>query len=248
MSVEVVTREQLARAAHLVLGREAERGLSGRISPAELRRAFRRRALEAHPDRARVLGRPEWQLATEFRALADAYALLADVVASRVRVEATRPAVRVRTTPSPPPPPPRPARSARAPHVAAGPLPRRRLRLAEFLYYSGRVSFRVAAEAVVWQRRQRPPLGRLAVEWGHLRPDDVLELLSSRRRDRSGELFGEYALRMGALTPRQLLALLGQQRRLQRPIGDYFVQSGIVGTAEIEAAVDALLRHNARCF
>ncbi len=244
MSVEVVTREQLARAARLVLGREAERGVSGGISPAELRRAFRRRALEAHPDRARVLGRPEWQLAAEFRALADAHALLENVVARRVRVEAVGPAVRVRTAP-PPPAPPRPAR---APHVATGPLPRRRLRLAEFLYYSGRVSFRVAAEAVVWQRRQRPPLGRLAVEWGHLRPDDVLELLAARRRDRSGELFGEYALRVGALTPRQLLALLGQQRRLQRPIGDYFVQSGIAGTAELEAAVEALLRHNARCF
>jgi hypothetical protein len=245
--VEVVTREQLATAARMVLGREAERGLAGDVPLPELRRAFRRRALEAHPDRARVLGRPEWQLAAEFRALAAAYAILEGVAACKVRVETVRPAARVRTTPAPPASP-RPTRPTPRPRVAAGPLPRRRLRLAEFLYYSGRVSFRVAAEAVVWQRRQRPPLGRLAVQWGHLQPDDVLELLSARRRDQSGELFGEYALRKGVLKPGQLLALLGQQRRLQRPIGDYFVESGIVDQAEMEASVAALLRHNARCF
>lgn len=245
MAVEVVTREQLARAARMVLGREAERGLVGDVPLPELRRAFRRRALEAHPDRARVLGRPEWQLAAEFRALVAAYAILEGIAARKVRIETVSPAARVRTTPAPPAPP-RPARQAPPPRAAAGQLPRRRLRLAEYLYYSGRVSFRIAAEAVVWQRRQRPPLGRLAVEWGHLQPDDVLELLSARRRDGSGELFGEYALRRGALKPGQLLALLGQQRRLQRPIGDFFVQSGIVDQSEMEAAVAALLRHNMR--
>ena len=43
-----------------------------------------------------------------------------------------------------------------------GPLPRRRLRLAEFLYYTGRVSWQSLIGAIVWQRSTRPHFGELA--------------------------------------------------------------------------------------
>jgi hypothetical protein len=101
-------------------------------------------------------------------------------------------------------------------------------------------------EAVAWQRRQRPSIGRIAVEWGHLSDDEVREILDLRRRDHADEPFGEYARRAGFLSAGQLLALLGRQRRLQRRIGQFFVESGILEAGEIPVIEADLSRHNAR--
>ena len=99
----------------------------------DLRRAFRARALEAHPDRALVLGRPEQALAEAFHQARWAHELL------RAVADGTPVAVR----PSGPPiERPRP--------------PSRRVRLAEYLYASGRISWECLLEALVWQQRQRP--------------------------------------------------------------------------------------------
>jgi len=199
----------------------------------EVREAFRRRALEAHPDRARALGRSEASLAEEFRALFAAYRLL--------------------SRDGPPPSagegqeaPRRPGRPPQD-HVHRAPLPHRTLLFAEYVYYSGRASWRNLVEAVAWQRRQRPALGRIAVEWGHLSEEEVRAILDERRRDgAAGEPFGAYARRKGFLTGGQLLALLGRQRRQQRRIGEFFVESGILREAEVRALDDDLARHNAR--
>jgi hypothetical protein len=126
-------------------------------------------------------------------------------------------------------------------------MPRRRLRLAEFLYYSGRVAWQDFVGAVAWQRAQRPAMGRIAVQFGYLSGAEVHEILERRRREGGGaEPFGEYAVRRGYLTPYQLLALLGQQLRLQRPIGRYFVERGLVTDGDIDAARAAVFRHNVR--
>jgi hypothetical protein len=126
-------------------------------------------------------------------------------------------------------------------------LPRRRLRFAEYLYYSGRVCWSELIEAIAWQRSQRPPLGRIAVEFGFLRPEDVALLLERRRR--AGEHavpFGEWAVREGYLSAFQLLAVLGQQLRMQRRIGEWFVERGLVEPDEIEGLRRRILRHNTR--
>jgi hypothetical protein len=99
---------------------------------------------------------------------------------------------------------------------------------------------------VAWQRRQRPAIGRIAVEWGHLSDAEVREILDRRRRDGAAEPFGEYARRQGFLSAAQLLALVGRQRRLQRRIGQFFVETGIVGEGEIPSLDADLSRHNAR--
>ena len=126
-------------------------------------------------------------------------------------------------------------------------MPHRTLLFAEFLYYSGRASWRNLVEAVAWQRRQRPAIGRIAVEWGHLSDDEVREILDRRRREGSGgEPFGEFARRRGFLSAAQILALLGRQRRLQRRIGQFFVETGIVAEGEIPSLDQDLSRHNAR--
>ena len=255
----------------------------------ELRTAYRRRVLETHPDRAAVLGRTEAELLREFRAVSEAYELLAELRAGLLpsgRLAPPPPTVRppppsarahrptARTAPQEPPrraAPPPPSRPAAAPRQAApraqaaraaqaGParpqvvppwagagLPRRRLKLAEFLYSSGRVTWQDFVAAIAWQRNQRPAVGRIAVGFGFLDRWEVAEILERRRVEGAGkEPFGEFAVRRGYLTPFQLLALLGQQLRLQQPIGQYFVERGLVDDVDLDGARAVIFRHNAR--
>jgi hypothetical protein len=225
-----------------------------------LKATYRRRALETHPDRARALGRAEADLVREFRAVAEAYRIL-----STLRAGGGLPRGRARTPPrarAPHPPrptwaarasaaPPPPPRGSGAPRVRASvrpqDLPRRRLRLAEYLYYSGRASWTELVEAIAWQRAQRPRLGRIAVDFGFLAPDDVGVLLEARREAGANAIpFGEWAVRRGYLTSFQLLAALGQQLRKQRPIGQFFVARGVVEADELNDIRRRILRHNAR--
>jgi hypothetical protein len=140
---------ELERAARLVLGR----GLGSGVDPDALRRAFRRRALELHPDRAHALGRDPRDLAEEFQALRRAFELLRGQPPGAASA----------------PRPGRPARTSRA----AAPMPPRPLRFAEYLYYAGRISWSDLAEAIAWQRRAGRRIGQWFVERGLLAPADV---------------------------------------------------------------------------
>jgi hypothetical protein len=224
-----------------------------------LKATYRRRALETHPDRARALGRPERELAREFNAVADAYRVLSAIrgrpasrAPSRPPARASRPATPSARAAEPAPPRAAPpAEPARAPRVRVGvrpeDLPRRRLRFAEYLYYSGRVRWTELVEAIAWQRAQRPPIGRIAVELGFLRPDDVGVILERRRLAAANAMpFGEWAVRIGYLTPFQVLVAMGYQLRKQRPIGQFFVERGVLETDEVDAIRRRVLRHNTR--
>lgn len=246
--------------------------------PARLRSAYRRRAFETHPDRAGALGRAASELAREWELLNQAYRFLCEARTAAPPTWRAAPAARpARPRPEAgparpggaasarePPPrkaPPSPAADgdagahARAPSAGGvrppgreRPLPRRKLRFAEFLYYSGRVTFAELVEAVVWQRRQRPPLGDIAIEFGFLDRGQVVEILARRGREAAcSVLFGEYAVRAGFLTPFQLLAALGRQRRLQKPIGEFFVERGLIDRAEIAEICHRIFFHNAAC-
>jgi hypothetical protein len=267
-----ITFDEVVRAGRVLFGPQfaAEAG-AWRDA---LRSTYRRRALETHPDRARALGRAERELAREFHAVADAYRILASLRGGPLPppVHARAPSRAGAAAGAPPAAAgPRPWTPSRAPRAAAGPrpwtpprapatsagprvrasarpqdLPRRRLRFAEFLYYTGRVRWSELVEAIAWQRAQRPPLGRIAVEFGFLGPDDVGVILE-RRREAGAHVvpFGEWALRLGYLSSFQLLATLGQQLRRQRRIGQFFVERGLVGEGEIEELRRRILRHNA---
>lgn len=232
-----VGSDDLAKAARAIFGPgfALPANLGGEAWRRELREAFLRRARERYTDGALERGgRPPEP--GGLAALADAYRLLSLAGGK-----------------APPPGPPaevrRPAetRPIRVPAAPArGRPPPRRLQFAEYLYYAGRIAWRDLAASVAWQRRQRPPVGRIAVEWGHLSAGEVRQVLEARRRDGRDEPFGQCALRLGLLTSAQLLAILGHQRRLQRRIGDYFVESGFFGAGEMALIEQEFSRHNAR--
>jgi len=233
-----VGSDDLAKAARAIFG--PGYALPGDLADEtwrrELREAFLRRACERYSDRALERGGkpPE---PGGLAALAEAYRMLSQ-------------AGRTTTSPDPVAEPrataqPRPIRVPAAQATRSRP-PRRRLQFAEYLYYAGRIAWRDLAASVAWQRRQRPPVGRIAVEWGHLSATEVRRVLEARRRDGRDEPFGQCALRLGLLTSAQLLAILGHQRRLQRRIGDYFVEAGLFGAGEMALIEQEFSRHNAR--
>jgi hypothetical protein len=266
LETQEVTFEDVARAGRVLFGPAFAADRGGWREG--LRATYRRRAMETHPDRARALGRSERELAREFEAVSNAYRILSTLRGGALpRADAGAP-----PGPASRPPPRRPrtaprptgtarvrvaaddprrptAAPARGPRVRASvrpeDLPRRRLRFAEFLYYSGRVRWTELVEAIAWQRAQRPALGRIAVDFGFLHPDDIGVILERRREAAANATpFGEWAVRLGYLTPFQLLAALGQQLRLQRPIGQFFVERGLLEAEEIDLIRRRILRHN----
>jgi hypothetical protein len=193
-----------------------------------LRSAFRKKARETHPDRARALGVPAAILSARFVELRAAYEVLERVAEGGAGSD------------SPVPASPEPASTGF--HYYSGPFPRRRLRLAEYLYYARSIPWEALIGAITWQRMARPTLGRLAVEWGLLSPEDVERVLSAqtaalRRRTSERLPFGECAVTLGLLTPFQRLALVARQRELTPLIGRYFVAQGFLSDAELLAAL-----------
>jgi len=124
-----------------------------------------------------------------------------------------------------------------------GPVPRRRLRLAEFLYYTGRVSWQSLIGAVVWQRKAQPRFGELARELRSISSQDLVRILGSRLRH---EHTGETAQRLRLLTADEVERILRLQRARRRLIGRYFVEKESMTAAMLGSIIHELYRHNAR--
>ena len=96
-------------------------------------------------------------------------------------------------------------------------------------------------DAIVWQRMQRPPIGEIARQWNMLTEDDIQKILKERSFN---EKFGAHALRKGYISAFQLLALVGRQRSLQRPIGEYFIEHGMLTVPQLDLLIEQTKRHN----
>jgi hypothetical protein len=126
-------------------------------------------------------------------------------------------------------------------------LPARKLRLGEFLFHSGLVTWKDCCEALRWQRGQRPLIGEIAIQFRFLTLEQLAEIFRRRASERAARLsFGEFAVRIGYLTQGQVAALVGQQRRLQQRLGEWFAERGLLDAAELDEAVRAMRSHNGR--
>ncbi len=209
------------------------------IDDKEVKKAFRKKALTVHPDRSRALGKNREELLPLFQEVASAYDTLKAFMSEK---GTDTDEIRGRTTGKP-----RAksagsagyAHDAKKDHYYHGIMPPRELRLAEFLYYSGMISWRTLIGAIVWQKRQRPLFGQIARQWNYLSDEDIRYIL---RQKTWREKFGECALRQGYLSPRQLLAVVGRQKQLQPRIGSHFIYQGLFS----EFQLDRLVRRNAR--
>ena len=223
--------------------------------------AYRRKALETHPDRLAARGGEELSLgpADLFRQVQQAYQDLTsylearergdflhtspfrgeDFKAGRQKSEFRRPHSQARPT----------ANSKdrfstdRPETLYKGSLPQRPLLFGHFLYYSGLITWRMIIQALLWQRTQRPRLGQLGQRFGWLSTEDILEVLRDSRVSRP---FGQTALDMGLLNERQLKLLLFQQKRLQKKIGEFFLREKILTPAQLNDLLARYQEHNSR--
>ena len=115
--------------------------------------------------------------------------------------------------------------------------------MGEFLYYSGHISWLELIRALVWQAQQRPCFGLVARRFGYLTPERITSVLAQRRVE---EKIGEAALRLRFITSLQRQVVLHSQQRGCRRIGDYFVESGLLATMDLERIVHEVRVHNAR--
>jgi curved DNA-binding protein CbpA len=206
----------------------------GQLDPEGLKAAFRQRAMELHPDRAKILGKNSDELSELFKDVQTAYEQLQELLGPSFDTsQRYRKAGKSHE---------KWTRSA-GEHYWEADFPRSRLLLGQFLYYAGLVTFNTLISAITWQRQQRPSFGKIAGMWDYLSDNQIRDIMSSRR---PGEKFGEAALRQGYLTHFQRNAVVGFQKWLQRPIGEYFQEIGVLEEAEIVYLLKLLKKHNSR--
>jgi hypothetical protein len=245
------------------------------LQPVGIKTAYRKRALETHPDRAKALGYFARDLNTEFIGVQQAYEKLLLFVETNNGSTVSPPLFndfRTRQAPSHKSAEKssytssykntRPYKSGQkkatktkdAPikdakkypdHFYTGSVPKGRLMIGQFLYYSGLISWRTLIEAICWQRRQRPQIGQIAIAWGLISSQDITRILTDRTLN---EKFGECALRIGYISNFEQMALVGKQRQLQRPIGEYFVKSGILSATDIMSMANKQLIQNLTAY
>jgi hypothetical protein len=252
------TSSELFQACETIFGPEVNVSIDfiEYLQPMGIKTAYRKRALETHPDRAKVLGSFVRDLNTEFIDVQQAYEKLLLFVetnnGSTGSIQSfnhfkTRQAPSYKDPEKPSYPNTRQHKGGQnksshdqrhtnkkhknhPDHFYTGSVPKGPLMIGQFLYYSGLISWRTLIEAICWQRQQRPKIGQIAITWGIISSQDVIRILTDRTLN---EKFGECALRIGYISNFELLALVGRQRQLQRPFGEYFITSGILSSTDL---------------
>lgn len=241
----VVLNQDILNAYHVIFGSTG--GVSvdifRHLHPSALKSAYRKKAFETHPDRSLIVGKMENEMSDCFVELTLAYETLQSALNGfRLNGDGYDDLIqgkcRKRTTNAF-------NRNDVGDFFYKGHLPKRKLLLGQFLYYSGMVSWKMLIDAVSWQKKQCPPIGQIALKWGILSEYDIQAILRQRSLERSlDKRFGEYAWRKGYLTSFERLALLGKQRMLQRPIGEYFVEKRILPAGNMDKIIEKLWSHN----
>lgn len=125
-----------------------------------------------------------------------------------------------------------------------GNFPRRRLMLGDFLYFARVAQWQDIIHALVWQRASRPRLGDLGCSLGWLRREDISIIFRSSRYW-PGQRFGEVAVQLGLLDGMKRDRLVFYQQCRQQKIGQYFVERGFLTAEELPFYINMLKRHNA---
>jgi hypothetical protein len=216
------------------------------LQPVGLKAAYRKRAFETHPDRAKTVGGHGEDMHRRFKQVRSAYEDLLQYVESRSHRVAGEPVFNGRRKQhyTPRRPQPRSARRS-ADHFYKGRLPQRTLLLGQYLYYSGRISWKDMIDAIVWQGGQRPKIGQLALEAGIMSSRQVGTVLSNRS---DNERFAACAQRCGFISNNERVALIGRQRRMQRSIGEFFVKRGLLSSSDLSQLLAEQRLHNTSAF
>jgi len=259
MSVAQVSSVELFEACRTISGSQVNVSTEflRYLQPIGVKSAYKKRALETHPDRAKQIGNSTRKLQEEFRTVKQAYELLLSYVENKACRIVSEPGLAGRRTygahqhsrqnKQPPcgqshyQPQQHRHRRSSVDHFYHGPIPLRNLMLGQYLYYAGRISWRMLIEAISWQRTLRPCIGQIAMQSGMLTQRDVVSILTERRLE---ERFGECAVRIGYITPIEQTTLVSRQSRQQRRIGEYFLRQKVLSQHELSTLVERHRMHN----
>ena len=190
--------------------------------------AFRKRAMEVHPDRARISGLSRRRCQDEFTALQVACAILRQHIATRdlpSRIGTGR----------------TPARSSQRSSVYPVGLPEEKLLFGRFLYRMGIIEWRQLIMALAWQKSGRPKIGELGIMMGYLDRNDVLMILKNPVKTGA---FGMTAYKMGLLSVAEVRELLLRQKRQEKKIGQFFVEQGLLNQKQLYELLNQCTQHN----
>jgi hypothetical protein len=240
-----ISREDLFNACESLFGTDIDVSIDflRYLKPAGVKAAFRKKALETHPDRAIMLAGETDSLERKFKEINLAYQLLKGFIDCpwKYHIGYDGALYRRRNWPTKPTKPQPATYDVSNETRYLGRIPQRKMLMGQFLYYSGHISLTTLIKAIVWQRNQRPSIGSLAVRWDLINAEDVMDVIQQRRK---GEKFGECALRRGHISKYKLILLLDRQRMLQPQLGNYFVENKIIPSYKIIKIVDDLKAHN----
>ena len=234
----------LLNACRTLFGKEISLSLEflNHLQPSSARTAFRSQAKAHHPDaHANSSSQIHRQQTEHFREICQAYDLIIDFLAKRHHNRQASPKANPSQAPSHCSRTSARQHTQERPHALSSSVPAIPLEFGMFAYYQGRVSYQQLIEALVWQRRQRPMLGAIAQKWGWLSDAKVTQILAHRGR---AVRFGNRAIEIGYLEAHQLEELLQHQRSLQKRIGEYFIEKGLLTEEEAEQISQGLKAHN----
>ncbi len=241
----VLSMAEVSKACGILFGPQVEVSLDflKYLQPSGLKSAYRKKALETHPDRAKAIGEDEAKMAELFRETTLAYNHLTSVIKNNGTIllgnDVGLRKKREESTER------KHYQTGFSDRLYTGDIPKRHLLIGQFLYYSGIISWKTLIDAMVWQKRQRLVIGQIALKWRKLSEHEIQKILMDRN---FGERFGESAVRTGYLTRFEVMTLLGTQRRLQSLFGEYFVKQGILSDRDMGNMVARQLVHNRSIF
>jgi hypothetical protein len=219
------------------------------LNPDSLKKTFRKKALQYHPDRAVILGVHEKVLEKQFRQISASYQFLLNEIngIKKTGLNHTR---KTQADPRPDTFRERPKKEEsfnrhhqQSPHETfyRGFMPQRPLRFAEFLYYTGRISWKTLIRALVWQMEHRPRFGDLALHYRYLTRENILEII---RHSSSLRRFGETAIQLGMLSKSQVSIILGRQLSFAAPIGRFFIDQSILNQKDLDRELNEMRLYN----
>jgi hypothetical protein len=225
------------------------------LKPNVLKTAFRKKAKETHPDLFTAHDPyVQKRQAKMFLVVNEAYDIMRKYcelrdnagvhIHARSCTRASRPAhAAPRYTRRPEGSATKTFRVTEAGRLYQGAMPEQRHEIGRYLYYRGCIPYHMLLKALSWQMRQRPALGIIAKRWDWLNDKHISAILGYRGMPL---FFGQRALQLGFLSSYQARILLAYQRTLQKKLGQYFVQHGVLSREKMEQMVADLNRHNAR--
>ena len=213
------------------------------LQPSGVKVAYRTQAKLNHPDRFNDSPQQIRLLQAErFRQIHDAYHLIKGFLDQRHHRDFFPHKPQTCRQSSPRRPAAKPSsRGTSETHRQGRSIPTIPLEFGMFCYYQGKVSYKDLIEALIWQRRQRPMMGAIAVRWGWLTEKQVTQVGKHRG---ASPRFGSKAVELGFLSQLQVDTLVRHQRTLQQKIGQYFIDKGLISEQQAGQLASQLQGHN----